>query len=108
MVSARDVPADVLAHELAAEAASVLGRAGRRVESAVARYEAAADGDDKRAALSHLADAVWELGVQREAMGLSDPRAMIAAYRIPPAAFALAGIMPASGVPARQGQATRT
>jgi hypothetical protein len=74
----------VLRYELLEEQASSLGRAGRKVETALAALSACAAGDEARAAaLKAAADAVWSFLVQREVMGLRDRAQVIAQYGIP-------------------------
>lgn len=62
--------------ELADERAFTLGRAGRRLDDALAAYRAAlADGDAAQleAALAQARDAAWALSVQRECAGFRSP-----------------------------------
>jgi hypothetical protein len=73
----------VFRHELLEEQAQSLGRAGRKVEAALAAL-AAHEGDGGRAVLvKAAADAVWGFLVQREVMGLRDRGAVVAQYGIP-------------------------
>lgn len=72
----------VLRYELMEEQAHSLGRAGRKVEQALAAL-AAHDGEDRAVVLKAAADAVWSFFVQREIMGLRDRAAVIAHYAIP-------------------------
>jgi len=96
----REAAHDVLVeHDLRGEQAASLGRAGRRIEAAIAEMEARAAAwraevdrreDHARAwaearAAARLAR--WELVVQREAMGLTDHTALDRAYPIPPRPF---------------------
>jgi plasmid stabilization system protein ParE len=84
---------DALDYEIAQEQASALGRAGRALEAALA---ALADYDHRReepghsrpetprAALVQAAShALWCFVVQREAIGLHDPRPVLRDYRVP-------------------------
>jgi hypothetical protein len=77
----------VLRYELLEEQAHSLGRAGRKVEAALAALrdhdQAAAGSDGRPALLKAAADAVWGFFVQREVMGLRDRAAVIAQYGIP-------------------------
>jgi uncharacterized protein DUF6665 len=73
----------VLRHELLEEQAHSLGRAGRKVEAALAALEAHPRGEGRGALLKTAADAVWGFLVQREVMGLRDRAQVIAQYRIP-------------------------
>lgn len=72
----------VLRYELLEEQAGSLGRAGRKVETALETLRGAAEAD-RPAALRAAADAVWCFFVQREVMGLRDRNAVIAQYGIP-------------------------
>ncbi|MBX7247972.1 MAG: hypothetical protein K1X35_02865 [Caulobacteraceae bacterium] len=69
--------------EVNAEKAASLGRSGSAVEKALAAL-AAAGPEDRLARLPAARDAVWNLFVQREAMGQRDHRDVIAHYAIPP------------------------
>jgi hypothetical protein len=72
----------VLRYELLEEQASSLGRAGRKVEQALAAL-ASHDGEGREVVLKTAADAVWGFFVQREIMGMRDRAAVIAHYAIP-------------------------
>lgn len=72
-----------LHHELLEEQAQSLGRAGRRVETALADLRDQPAGAARDAALKVAADAVWSFLVQREVQGLRDRSAIIAQYSIP-------------------------
>jgi hypothetical protein len=84
---------DALDYELAQEQAASLGRAGRTLEealAALAAYEPNREQnghtgrDAARAALVAAAGhALWCFMVQREAIGLRDPRPVIRDYRVP-------------------------
>lgn len=73
----------VLRYELLEEQAHSLGRAGRKVEAALAALRAHPGGEGRPAVLRAAADAVWGFFVQREIMGLRDRNAVIAHYGIP-------------------------
>lgn len=73
----------VLRYELMEEQAQSLGRAGRKVEAALAALRDDPGGEGRPAALKAAADAVWAFLVQRELMGLRDRNAVIAQYDIP-------------------------
>jgi hypothetical protein len=75
--------------ELAQERASALGRAGSRVEAAIANLEAGTPG-----ALAEATRATWAYLIQREACGLNDHRRVIAEYRIPRAVMTRLGAAP--------------
>ncbi len=71
--------------ELRAERASSIGRAGRRIEEALAvlgRFEGREE--DRDLLVRDAADAVWSYFVQREMMGFSRHEDAVEAYRIPP------------------------
>jgi hypothetical protein len=73
----------VLHYELMEEQAQSLGRAGRKVEAALAALRDHPGGEDRAALLAAAADAVWGFLVQREVMGLRDRAQVIAQYAIP-------------------------
>lgn len=73
----------VLHYELMEEQAHSLGRAGRKVEAALATLRQAPGGAGRDAALRTAADAVWSFFVQREVLGLRDRAAIIAEFDIP-------------------------
>jgi hypothetical protein len=70
-------------HELLEEQAASLGRAGRKVEAALAALAAHPGGEGRPAVLKAATDAVWAFLVQREVMGLRDRNAVVAQYGIP-------------------------
>ncbi|MEW5687454.1 MAG: DUF6665 family protein [Pseudomonadota bacterium] len=82
----------VLTYELLEEQAYSLGRAGRKVEAALAELRAA-EGPARAPALKRAADAVWGFFVQREVLGLRDRRAIIAQYEIPREVLARLGAL---------------
>lgn len=73
----------VLRYELMEEQAQSLGRAGRKVEAALATLDQQREGEGRNAALKAAADAVWSYFVQREVLGLRDRKAIISEYGIP-------------------------
>jgi len=73
----------VLRYELLEEQAQSLGRAGRKVEAALAALKAHEGADGRGPLLKAAADAVWAFLVQREVMGLRDRNAVVAQYGIP-------------------------
>ena len=94
--SARDGGAAALDYEIAQEQVAALGRAGRALEAALAAltvYSEAnlkAEGDADAAAgatrarlVQEASDALWCFIVQREAIGLRDPRPVLRDYRVP-------------------------
>jgi hypothetical protein len=82
----------VLRYELLEEQAQSLGRAGRKVEAALAALREHPDGEGRPAALKAAADAVWSFLVQREVMGLRDRAAVVAQYGIPREVLARLGV----------------
>lgn len=67
---------------------SALGRLGRALEAALAvlaEYERNHDARDAAHAelVAAASDALWCFLVQREAIGLRDPRPVLRAYRVP-------------------------
>ena len=73
-----------LDHEIAAEKAASLGRAGERVEKALRALRAAEDGAPGRAALlKDAAEAVYAYFIQRELCGLRRHQDVIREYGIP-------------------------
>jgi len=81
----------VLHHELMEEQAQSLGRAGRKVEAALAALRDHPGGDGRAEVLKAAADAVWGFLVQREAMGLRDRAQVIAQFGIPREVLARVG-----------------
>jgi hypothetical protein len=77
-----DTGESVLNYELMEEKAHSLGRAGRKVEAALANLRDA-EGSARAAALKAAADAVWSFFVQREVLGLRDRKAIIEQFGIP-------------------------
>jgi hypothetical protein len=77
--------------ELVSERAAALGRAGRKVEAALAALEDAEAGVDRETLLKAAAQAVWAFFVQREACGFRDQRGVIAHYGIPRAVLVRLG-----------------
>lgn len=73
----------VLRYELLEEQARSLGRAGRKVEAALAALRDHPGGEGRTVLVKAAADAVWGLLVQREVMGFRDRAQVIAQYGIP-------------------------
>ena len=85
--------ASMLDAEILSEKAAALGRAGTRVEAALARLN---DPDTvaelgRDALLKVAADAVWAFFIQREVCGFRDQRAIIAEMKIPRAVLVRLG-----------------
>jgi hypothetical protein len=77
-----------LDHELAQEQASALGRLGRALETALAalaEYDRTESerGAARAALVQQAGNALWCFIVQRESIGLRDPRPVIRDYRVP-------------------------
>lgn len=73
---------DLLAHEIQAERASALGRAGLRLETALSAL-AACPGPDAERLADQAGRAAWEFMVLREMAGLRDWSAVARLYGIP-------------------------
>ena len=84
------VGASPLDIELQAERASSLGRAGHRLERALAAYARAPD----VARRDQAAQAAWEFMVMRELAGLRDWSAVVRMYAIPPEVLRRMGARP--------------
>jgi hypothetical protein len=82
----------LLDHEIAAEKAAALGRAGERVERSLAEL-AAFEGnpEDRVVVLKRAADAVYAYFIQRELCGMRRHQDVIREYQIPNAVLARLG-----------------
>jgi len=81
-----------LDHEIAAEKAASLGKAGERVQKSLLMLrEAAADDGERGALLKAAADAVYAYFIQRELCGLRRHADAIRDYSIPPEVLARLG-----------------
>lgn len=75
---------ELLGHEIMAEKANALGRAGRKVEETLAALQSADNGAAERAkALRAASDAVWAYFLQRELCGMRRHDEVIREYAIP-------------------------
>lgn len=75
---------DLLGHEIMAEKASALGRAGERAVRALsALREASADDPQRNALLRDTADAVYAYFIQRELCGMRRHHEIIREFAIP-------------------------
>jgi hypothetical protein len=84
--SSRNLGSAALEYEIAQEQASALGRAGRALEAALAALAAHTESDDGAARVKLVQEAsyaLWCYIVQREAIGLRDPRPVLRDYRVP-------------------------
>lgn len=88
---AQDSALDLLGHEILAEQAASLGRAGRRVEATLARLREEGEGEERTALLKAAAEAVHAYFIQRELCGLRRHDAAIREYDIPRAVLARLG-----------------
>ncbi len=80
--SAREAALGAVQAEIEGEKAASMGIAGARVEAALAAL-ATADDESRPAALKAAADAVWGLFIQRELVGQTNHKPLIAQYGIP-------------------------
>jgi hypothetical protein len=85
-------PLNVLEYEMMAERADSLGRAGLKVEAALAALESAPD-DQRDTLLDAAAAHVYALFIQREICGLRNGKDVIARYGIPGAVLARLGVV---------------
>jgi len=77
-----------LDYEIAQEQVAALGRMGRALEAALAALAAHERSHGERGAkrkklIEEASDALWCFMVQREAMGLRDPRPVLRDYGVP-------------------------
>ncbi|MDG4901966.1 MULTISPECIES: DUF6665 family protein [unclassified Mesorhizobium] len=88
---AQESALDLLGHEILAEKAAALGRAGQRVEEALAKLRENGEGGDRNRLLKEAAEAVHAYFIQRELCGLRKHDAVIREYDIPRAVLARLG-----------------
>jgi hypothetical protein len=88
--SSRQSHTAALDYEIAQEQVAALGRAGRALEAALAALAAHGKGERDGTAgvpraklVQDASDALWCFIVQREAIGLRDPRPVFRDYRVP-------------------------
>jgi hypothetical protein len=89
--SSQDDALDLLGHEILSEKAASLGRAGQRVEVALAKLREGGDGEHRAGLLKAAAEAVHAYFIQRELCGLRRHDAAIREYDIPKAVLARLG-----------------
>lgn len=89
-VSARQGALSAIQTEIEGEKATSMGAAGKRVEETLAAL-AKADDETRPAALKAAADAVWGMFIQRELVGQTNHKPLIAHYGIPPEVLARLG-----------------
>jgi hypothetical protein len=87
-----------LDYEIAQEQVSAFGRVGRALEAALAalaEYERnTGERNTTRARLvAEASDALWCFIVQREAIGLRDPRPVLRDYRVPTEVYNRMGVL---------------
>ncbi|PDQ22148.1 hypothetical protein CN311_05335 [Mesorhizobium sanjuanii] len=82
---------DALGHEILAEKAAALGRAGQRVEKTLARLRENGGDEHRPQLLRDAAEAVHGYFIQRELCGLRKHDAVIREYNIPKAVLARLG-----------------
>jgi hypothetical protein len=83
---------DLLGHEILAEKAAALGRAGEKVRMTLARLKAhSEDAEGRETALKAAAEAVHAYFIQRELCGLRRHEPIIREYEIPRAVLARLG-----------------
>ena len=94
---------DVLQHEMMQEKAATLARMTKALEHALAALAAfdaqrAASGPAeearRQALIEDAACALWQLSVQRDALGLPGSRTLARDYHVPPAVLARMGAAP--------------
>ncbi|QKC95335.1 DUF6665 family protein [Mesorhizobium sp. NZP2298] len=91
--SAAEAAFDALGHEVLAEKAAALGRAGQRVEETLARLRDNGDEQTRALLLKEAAAAVHGYFIQRELCGLRKHDAVIREYDIPKAVLVRLGAM---------------
>jgi hypothetical protein len=82
---------DLLGHEILAEKAAALGRAGRKVEACLAKLSGHHGEEERAVLLKAAAEAVHAYFIQRELCGLRRHDAVIREYGIPNAVLVRLG-----------------
>ncbi|TPN77568.1 hypothetical protein FJ987_10300 [Mesorhizobium sp. CU2] len=88
---AQDSALDLLGHEILAEKAAALGRAGQRVEQTLGKLREEGEGEHRPRLLKEAAAAVHAYFIQRELCGLRKHDAVIREYDIPRAVLVRLG-----------------
>jgi hypothetical protein len=88
---AQESALDLLGHEILAEKAAALGRAGQRVEETLAKLRDNGDGEHRNRLLKEAAEAVHGYFIQRELCGFRKHDAVIREYDIPKAVLVRLG-----------------
>ncbi|MBZ9740299.1 MULTISPECIES: DUF6665 family protein [unclassified Mesorhizobium] len=89
--TAAEAAFDALGHEILAEKAAALGRAGQKVEETLARLASNAEEDLRPLLLKEAAVAVHAYFIQRELCGFRKHDAVIREYNIPRAVLVRLG-----------------
>jgi len=88
---AQESALDLLSHEILAEKAAALGRAGQRVEETLAKLREGGEDEHRTQLLKDAAAAVHAYFIQRELCGLRKHDAVIREYNIPRAVLVRLG-----------------
>ncbi|RWB68580.1 MAG: hypothetical protein EOQ50_29025 [Mesorhizobium sp.] len=88
---AQESALDLLGHEILAEKAAALGRAGQRVEETLAKLRDHGESEHRNRLLKEAAAAVHAYFIQRELCGLRKHDAVIREYDIPKAVLVRLG-----------------
>ena len=88
---AQESALDLLGHEILAEKAAALGRAGQRVEQTLRKLREDGEGEHRARLLKEAAAAVHAYFIQRELCGLRRHDAVIREYDIPRAVLVRLG-----------------
>ena len=89
--SAQESALDLLGHEILAEKAAALGRAGQRVEETLKKLHENREQDQRARLLKEAAAAVHAYFIQRELCGLRRHESVIREYDIPRAVLVRLG-----------------
>jgi len=89
--SAQESALDLLGHEILAEKAAALGRAGQRVEERLKKLRENREQDQRARLLKEAAAAVHAYFIQRELCGLRRHESVIREYDIPRAVLVRLG-----------------
>ncbi len=88
---------DAFAYEAAQETAAALGRAGKKLEAALAaleRHDATPGANrDRTELVQEAADCAWALFIQRDFLGLKSDHHLTRTYRIPDEVMRRVGIV---------------
>ncbi|RWA60778.1 DUF6665 family protein [Mesorhizobium sp.] len=88
---AQESALDLLGHEILAEKAAALGRAGQRVEETLSKLREDGEGEHRNRLLKEAAAAVHAYFIQRELCGFRRHDAVIREYDIPRAVLVRLG-----------------